>query len=114
MTRNLAPLHNSSPAPECREIRLQFKVIGPGVRRKAAEPGPLRALVFHPANGWQGRRWARPIGCGMFEMTVPAPGTGSCCLFLDCAKPGRGHSDLPWMILQAARTEAATSRRTGA
>lgn len=98
MTRILVPPHMEKPRPACREIRLQFKLIGAEVRRKSAGLGPLRALVFHPCDGWQGQRWARPLGSGIFEVTLPTPGSGSCCLFLASAKPGSDQAILPCLI----------------
>jgi hypothetical protein len=80
-------------------VRLQFQLIG-AVRRKSAHPGPLKALVFHPGDGWQCQRRARTLGSGRFEVTLPAPGTGSCCLFLASAKPGGGYPDLPGLIIR--------------
>jgi len=81
-------------------VRLHFQLIGADVRRKYADPGPLKALVFHPGDGWQGQRRARTLGSGRFEVTLPAPGTGSCCLFLASAKPGGGYADLPCLIIR--------------
>ena len=102
MTRNSVSLQTESPGIAGKEIRLQFKLFGAGVRRKSGEPGPLRALVFHPGDGWQGQCWARPMGSGIFELTLPAPGTGSCCLFLASPKSGNGYEELPCLILQTA------------
>jgi hypothetical protein len=81
-------------------VRLQFQLIGADVGRKSADPGPLNALVFHPGDGWQSQRRARTLGSGRFEVTLPAPGTGSCCLFLASAKPGGGYADLPCLIIR--------------
>lgn len=102
MTRNLASLQLERPGLDGREIRLQFKVFGAGARRKLAHLGPLRALVFHLRDGWQGQRRVRPMGSGTFEVTLPTPGTGSCCLFLAGTKPGSGYEDLPCLIFQTA------------
>lgn len=49
MTRNLAPIQIESEGSAGREIRLHFRLFG-------IDTGPLRALVFHPGDGWQGRR----------------------------------------------------------
>ena len=100
MTPNLVPLTMERPGLAGREVRLHFKLIGSDDRRKSAEPARLKALVFHPVDGWQGQRWARTLGSGMFEVTLPTPGAGSCCLFLAGAKPGSGYANLPCLILR--------------
>jgi hypothetical protein len=100
MTRNSVSLQTESPELAGKEIRLQFKLFGAGVRRQSGDLGPLRALVLHPGDGWQGQCWARPMGSGTFEVTLPTPGTGSCCLFLACPKSGDGHASIPCLIFR--------------
>ena len=118
MTRIIGSIQTESPGFSGREIRLQFKLFGAG--RTSGDRGPLKALVFHPGEGWQGRRRVRPMGSGLFEVTLPAPWSGSFCLFLDCQGAGHGSAGLSCLIVQAVdgpgtatctpgRTNCATS-----
>ena len=110
MTRNSVSLQTESPAFAGKEIRLQFKLFGAG--RPSGDLEPLRALVFHPGDGWQGQCWARPMGGGMFEVTLPRPGTGSCCLFLARPKSIDGDAGLPCLIFQTGQAATTTTGRT--
>lgn len=112
MARNSVSLQTESRELAGKEIRLQFKLFGAGVRRQSGDLGPLRALVFHPGDGWQGQYLARPMGSGIFEVTLPTPGTGSCCLFLASPKLGNGHRNIPCLIFQAPERESTTIGRT--
>jgi hypothetical protein len=112
MTRNSVPLQTESPEFAGREIRLQFKLFGAGVRRQSGDLGPLRALAFHPGDGWQGQCWARPMGGGLFEVTLPRPGAGSCCLFLSRPESVDGDETLPCLIFQTGQAATATTGRT--
>jgi hypothetical protein len=95
-------------------FRLQFRLLHAENQRPAEDLGPLRARVLHPADGWQGQCWAHPVQGDLYEMSLPVPGAGDCCLFFTW--PGSGSHDphLRYVILQKSRPTFGANGRAGA
>lgn len=113
MTLDIVPLQTVRRLLVREEFRLQFRLLHAETRRPAEDLGPLRALVLHPADGWQGQCWARPIQGDLYEVSLPVPSSGDCCLFFSW--PGSETSDrqLRYVILQKSRWTAGANGRAG-
>jgi len=112
MTLDIVPLQTERRMLVGEELRLQFRLFDADNRKPPDDLGPLRALVFHPGDGWQGQCWAHPMGNGLYEVRFPTPGAGSCYLFLACPKSGDGYAELPYLILQTSDAGTTAIGRT--
>lgn len=100
MALEIVPLQTVRRVLVRQEFRLQFRVRDTDTRPSPDPPGPLRALVLHPAEGWQGQCWARPIEGDLYEMSLPIPVAGDCCLFFSCPGSGKARPQLRYVIFR--------------
>lgn len=110
MTLDIVPLQTVRRLVVKQEFRLQFRLLYAENQRPAEALGPLRALVFHPSDGWQGQCWARPIDSDVYEVSLPIPGAGDCCLFFAWPGAETAHPQPRYLILQKLRRR---TRETG-
>src|SRR5512145_234192 len=102
MTLDVATIHNEKRVLLEEQLLLRFTLFGFDQEPPRADLGPLRVMVFEPAEGWQGHTWAHPLPGGLYEVRFPAPGSGPCYLFFACPKSGIGYAELPQLILQTS------------
>jgi hypothetical protein len=104
MTLDIAPVQSQRRMLVGEELLLHFRLFDPQTQRPSDGLGPLRVLVFQPADGWQGHGWAHPVGDGTYEVAFPIPKAGAYYIFLACPQAGVGYAQLPYLILQTSET----------
>jgi hypothetical protein len=114
MALEIVPLQTVRRVLVRQEFRLQFRVRDTETRQSAEQMGPLRALVFHPAEGWQGQCWARPVDGDLYEVSLPIPVAGDCCLFFSCPGAEKTRPRLRYVIFRPMQQWPQTSTGWGA
>jgi YVTN family beta-propeller protein len=102
------PLLDERTARVGETYNLRFKVSDAATNRPNADLKDMGVLVFLTPGIWQQRAWAKPVGGGVYEMSFVPPQAGVYFIFFQCPSLGIRFNQLPRLILQATKTDAAT------
>ena len=114
MMLDIVPLQTVRRLLVREEFRLPFRLLYQETQRPAEDLGPLRALVLHPADGWQGQCWAKPIDGDLYEVSLPVPGAGDCCLFFSWPGAEAADPQFRYVILQKTQGKTGATAPAGA
>lgn len=94
---------------QSREVQLQvgqnfplrFKLIESKTNKAKDELKDVRVLTFLGPGTWQRRDIAKPLGDGMYEVTLNVPETGVYMVYVESASMGVRYRDMPALMLYA-------------
>jgi len=86
--------------PVGKPFPLRFKLTDPATQAPRADLEDVRVLLLSPGT-WQRRELARPVGGGVYEITVAVPQPGVYYVFYECPSLHVGFQQLPGQILYA-------------
>ena len=96
------------------DYKVQFKLTDPKSKGPAAAMKDIGVLVFSPGT-WKSRQLARPVGDGVYEVTVNVPDEGIYLVFVESPSLRVQYRQLPSLTLHArpaapGQKQAATSQ----
>ena len=91
------------------EHKVRFRLIDTKTSRPNSTLKDVGVLVFLPPGTWQQRQIARPLGDGVYEVTVNLPESGVYLLFVESPSQKVQYRELPYLTLHA--NAAADERR---
>jgi YVTN family beta-propeller protein len=89
--------------PVGQNFPLRFKLIDTATNNPKANLTDVHVLTFLSSGIWQRRDIAKPLGDGMYEITINAPETGFYMVFVESASMRVSFKDLPYIMLQAVQ-----------
>jgi hypothetical protein len=94
------PLLKDRTVPVGKAFPLRFKLTDPATQAPRADLQDVRVLLLSTGT-WQRRELARPIGDGVYEITVAVPQPGVYYVFYECPSLHLRFHELPSQILYA-------------
>lgn len=104
---DLQPLLAERRLPLGENFPLRFKVTDAATHEPRADLEDLRVLIFLAPGIWQKREWAKPLGDGLYEVTLNAPQPGVYYVFFECPSLHVRFDQLPHLILRAEEKGSA-------
>jgi hypothetical protein len=88
------------------DYRIRFKLTDTQTRRPSDKLHDVGVMVFLSPGIWQQRQIARPLGDGLYEVTVNVPDTGVYLVFVESPSKRVSYKQLPYLTLHANKTGA--------
>ena len=95
------PLPEGRTLPVGQEVPLRFRVLDARTDQPKVGLKDVGTLVFVSSGTWQKRRWARPVGEGVYEVGVELPREGIYFVFWECPSLAVRYQELPYLVLHA-------------
>ena len=97
-------LNREVPLTATADYKVRFRLTGAQTKRGVALKD-VGVLVFLSPGTWQQRQIARPLGDGVYEITINVPETGVYLLFVESPSQRLKYRDLPYLTLHAMGSE---------
>ncbi len=105
----IEPLLKNRKIPVGRRFRLEFRVTDPLTHAPRAGLKDVGTMILLAPGTWRQRDWGRPTGDGVYEVELAVPKPGTYYVFFQCPSLGARYHELPSLILEAAREDAASA-----
>ena len=83
------------------DYNVRFKLTDSETKRPLSALKDVGVLVFLSPGTWQQRQIARPLGDGLYELTINVPETGVYLLFVESPSQRVEYRELPYLTLHA-------------
>lgn len=97
-------LNRETPLAVSEDYKVRFRLSDERTKR-TINAKDVGMLVFLSPGMWQQRQIARPLGDGVYEITINVPETGVYLLFVESPSQHIHYRDLPYLTLHAAATQ---------
>ena len=97
----IAALERVGRTPVGGELTLRFRVTDPASGAPVDGLADVGVLGFLTPGIWQQRQWARPLGGGLYEVTLTPPRPGIYWVFVQCPSLDLEYGDTPALAFEA-------------
>jgi YVTN family beta-propeller protein len=94
-------LNREAPLNIREDYKLRFKLLDAQTKRPSSDLKDVGVLVFLSPGMWQQRQRARPVGDGVYEVTVNVPESGVYLVFVESPSKRVEYRELPYLMLNA-------------